>query len=515
MKLIRKYLLEVISFPLLLIAFFATRLTNLMSLPIFTDEAIYTRWAQIAKQDSNWRFISLTDGKQPSFIWAESFMMKFVEDSLLSGRLVSVFSGLLVCVGIYFLTREIFSKEKNVRWISISALIFTVFFPFLLVYDRLAIYESMTAAFFVWALYLQVLLVRRLRLDVAMILGFVLGGAVLTKSSGFLSIYLTPFLLILIDLSKKTIKSKIIKFGLLAVVSACIAYAMYSIQRLSPFFHIIDQKNSIFVHPVSEWLSFPIKLKLEIIESNFRGLSNWFFIYFNPINMVLVIASFVIFRRYLKEKALLLIWFVLPFIALCVFGKTLYPRYILFMVLPLIPLVAYAVVKIFEKYKNYVLRACLILTISAVPIWMINSIIFNFQNSPIPRSDLEQFINGWPSGGGVKESVEFFKNESKKGPIFIATQGTFGLMPYSYEIYLDSNENVTVKGYWPTNDLIPEDVLEVAKNMPTYFVFYQDCHVCETTAVAPKTWPLELIQSYKKGTGKTKLNIYKVIPVKE
>src|SRR5690606_12610111 len=153
----------------------------------------------------------------------------------------------------------------------------------------------------------------RLRLDIAMILGFVLGGAVLTKSSGFLSIYLMPILLILLDITKKTLKSNVLKFVILALVSSLIAYAMYSIQRLSPFFHIIDQKNAIFVYPVSEWIGFDLKLKFEILQSNYRGLFDWFLIYFTPVNAILVVSSFVLSKKFLREKIILVLWFLLPF----------------------------------------------------------------------------------------------------------------------------------------------------------------------------------------------------------
>ena len=80
---------------ILSIAYFATRLYNIEALPLFTDEAIYTRWSQIARFDANWRFISLTDGKQPSFVWFDMIVMKFVNDPLLAGRLVSVMAGIL------------------------------------------------------------------------------------------------------------------------------------------------------------------------------------------------------------------------------------------------------------------------------------------------------------------------------------------------------------------------------------------------------------------------------------
>ncbi len=512
MKIFKKFILEIVVGVILAVIFFVTRLVNITSLPIFTDEAIYTRWAQIARFDSNWRFISLTDGKNPSFIWADSIMMKLVDDPLFAGRLVSVFSGFLVCIGIYFLTREIFkSKEKNgVRMISLIAVVLTVLFPFLLVYDRLAIYESLTAAFFVWTLYFQILVVRHMRLDLAMILGFVLGGSVLTKSSGFLSLYLTPALLLLFNFSEKLRKKRIAKFVILVIVSAGIAYGMYSIQRLSPFFHIIAEKNTIFVHPIGEWLKLQPMDKVANFQRNFMGLWDWFLIYFTPPYILLAVLSFFVSKRFLKEKILLVAWFVIPFLGLCVLGKTLYPRYILFMTIPLIPLVAYSIYKLFTRYKNVVLRAIFILIIAALPLRMMYFIIFDFANAPIPRLDLEQFINGWPAGGGIRESVDFFNKESEKGPIYVATQGTFGLLPHAYEIYFLNNSNITLKGYWPTNETIDEEMLKEAETKPVYVVFYQDCMHCELPGIGPTTWPMDKIASYKKGIGNTTLTIYKV-----
>ena len=70
---------------LLFILYFATRLYNILDLQMFTDEAIYTRWSQIARFDANWRFISLTDGKQPSFVWINMVIMRLVDDPLLAG----------------------------------------------------------------------------------------------------------------------------------------------------------------------------------------------------------------------------------------------------------------------------------------------------------------------------------------------------------------------------------------------------------------------------------------------
>ena len=132
-----------------LVTYLFTRLANITAFPIFTDEAIYLRWAQIAGNDADWLFISLTDGKQPLFVWLAMIFQKVVDDPLLAGRLVSVFAGLSSMVGLFFLTNEIFRGKSKVslsaRKIGIVAAFLYLLYPFALVYDRLALYDSLVA----------------------------------------------------------------------------------------------------------------------------------------------------------------------------------------------------------------------------------------------------------------------------------------------------------------------------------------------------------------------------------
>src|SRR3990172_7556810 len=167
MNFIKKYKLEIIILLVSTLIYFASRFSNILSLPIFTDEAIYIRWAQIAKQDANWRFISLTDGKQPMFIWLMMISLRIIADPLLAGRIVSVGAGFLTLIGIYFLGREVFKSNK----IGLISCALYVIFPMALVYDRMALYDSLVGTFAVWALLLIVLLVRKVRMDIALIFG--------------------------------------------------------------------------------------------------------------------------------------------------------------------------------------------------------------------------------------------------------------------------------------------------------------------------------------------------------
>jgi 4-amino-4-deoxy-L-arabinose transferase-like glycosyltransferase len=168
---ILNYKKEILAAVFIVIAYFFSRLIFLGDFPIFTDEAIYTRWTQIALNDASWRFISLTDGKQPSFIWAGMVFLKIFQDPLFSLRLVSVIAGFFTLIGLGVLTYELF---KNKFAAYLASFIYLVL-PFALVYDRLALYDSLLGAFTIWGIYLSALLARRVRLDIAFFLGFVMG----------------------------------------------------------------------------------------------------------------------------------------------------------------------------------------------------------------------------------------------------------------------------------------------------------------------------------------------------
>src|SRR5581483_1465486 len=215
----------------------------------------YIRWAQIAANDANWRFISLTDGKQPMFVWLMMPLFKFVHDPLLAGRLVSVGAGFGTLLGLFFLSKELF---KN-KWIGLVTSLVYVLYPFALVYDRMALYDTLVGTFAVWSLYVAILLVRRVRLDIAFILAIVLGAAELTKTNGFFSAALVPATLILFDWQKKNRTERLVKWAFFAILAIVIAHLYYSILRLSPFFHIIDEKNRTFAYPFQEWIHHPLK----------------------------------------------------------------------------------------------------------------------------------------------------------------------------------------------------------------------------------------------------------------
>ncbi len=482
----RKHLFFLVGTALVLL-FLITRLYELRAVPIFTDEAIYVRWSQISLSDSNWRFISLTDGKQPLLIWLGSLLMQAIRDPLVAVRLVSVVAGLFTTVGVYLLAAELFKDRKTALFASFLYIIF----PFALVYDKLAVYDSLVAAFATWSLYLEVLLVRYRRLDVALITAIVIGGGLLTKSSALFFIYLLPASVLLFGATPRNIKKQLPHiarwFGLCVIVIAG-ALIISSILRLSPYFHFIGDKNELFVYPVSEWVKYPFIN----ISVNARMMVSWLVGYVTLPILFLAGVALVMEKKLWREKMLLMLWFVVPYLGLAFLGKPkfLFPRYILFMTIPLLILAAYTIVQFVNRLKSLPLQILALTVALGGMLRMDFYILTDFSKAPIPQSDKIQLISGYAAGIGVQETVDFLQEKSRSEKIYVGTVGSFGLMPQALQIYLSNNPNIEIAPFWPIEKTIPFPALVAAQDKLTYFVFYAPCDLCPQEGIAPPDWPL-------------------------
>lgn len=506
---ITRYWREITLAGLLLFAYFFLRLLNLTSLPIFTDEAIYLRWAQVSLHDASWRFISLTDGKQPMFIWIAMLFLKIIKDPLLAGRLVSVMAGFLTMAGIGLLSFELFRSKKTAYLTSLLYLVY----PFAQVYDRMALYDSMVGTFSVWALYFSIRLVRGRTIGNAYTLGGILGGGVLTKTSAFFNLALLPMTFLLGNFNKKTWLRELVIWMVLVIFSICISLLMYTVLRLSPLFGVISIKNDTFVYPLTEWFKHPFTYFL----GNLRGLTSWLLQYLGVSYTLLLLVGLGAFKKEWKEKTVLVIYFLVPFIYLALFGKVIFPRFIFFMSLMLLPVIGWALSFLLNQTASYWMKKNLSMTIIVQiiviiififhPVYRSLTFAINPINASIADADNAQYINGWNAGWGVNESISFFKQEAKDKKVFIGTEGTFGLMPFALEMYLVNNPNIVLKGYWGFDKTLPVDVLAASKTMPTYFIFYQPNH---REQLATNLYPLKLVMQKQQGNTKYFFQVYQV-----
>jgi hypothetical protein len=527
-----------------ILLFLVIRFTNLTIIPIFTDEAIYIRWSEIAWKPNLERlgeartsiFIPLSDGKQPLYMWLAGIPMQFTTDHLWAGRLPAIFAGLFAMIGLWLVTYELF-KRKKIAYIA-SAVYMVL--PFTLLYDRMMLADSMLAMWGIWSLYLSIILVKTRSLKVGIALGVVYGLGLLTKSPALFYILLTPLTLVFFNNItrdgqlqtqnmqfwkwKKTEWSQLLRLTYLWGIAIVIGQMFQGILRISNMYHMIGRKNLEFVLTTQEFLEKPFSL----FYGNLIGTSNWFYQYLGTALILCIAVALVIalIKRDIRI-ALLTLLVIIPWFGSISMAKVLYPRYLLFFTPPLLIIIAYGIhaitdllnintVRYLKNYKHrLLLQAIVILAIFSTSLVTSYYILFNPPAAKLALQDREQYIVGWPSGYGVDQITEFLMKEYKeKGKLAVGTEGTFGLMPFALQIkFYDeiynqpgSNEKLFIDGYWPF-DRVPQKIVELAAGRPTYFVVYQ------TEKDPPPEFPLELVMKIEKPGGQASMRLYKVTPV--
>lgn len=443
----------------LVLLFALTRLINLTNLPIFTDEAIYIHWAKLAWKDASWRFVSLTDGRQPFQTWATIPFLKLFSDPLFAGRLFGVASGFLALAGIFSLAFYLFGK----RAAYLASLVY-IFNPYYLFYDRMALVDSAVNGFFIWFVFFSLILLKYPRLDLALIFGMLSGLGTLAKST--VRLFFLPFIFAPLSyFGQKNWIKKTINYFALVVISGSLALVFYNLQRLSPYMHFIEQKNTTFVKTIPEFLSNPFDPlihNLKTIPYFFTSESGYLLILFGLIGLILL---------WQKNKVLtfqLLMFFAIPFFIIASMAKVVFPRYLIFLTIPFLLGFVYLWHKTSKKW--------LLLIVYFVPaIYLVGQVIFAPQLLPWPEIDRGQYFEGSSSGKGTLEIVQFIqKQENKHDQIYVFTEGTFGLLPYALDIYFPHDQpKVKFEARWPIKDEDLEYARKLSQQYPVYFVFHE------------------------------------------
>lgn len=366
----------------------------------------------------------------------------------------------------------------------------------------------------VWALFLTVLMAEFLRFDTALLLGMAVGAGFLTKSSAQFALTLLPTTLLLVNWKNREKGKTLMKLLGLGAVTVLLSKSIELILRLAPLSHMIGLKDHTFIVTNQEFIARPF----ERLLGNLGGLWSWTQSYMTyPLMGLFIVGEIYGLKRYRAKTLFLSLWFLVPFFALASFGKVLYPRYLLFMLAPLLPITAIGIglvlnvldrffaqltVKTWlrkwtkrEREGSYMFLKMVALTyLLILPLYFSYKIIYNPISAPFPSVDRFQLLDDWPSGYGINEVVDYINQRSKTEKIFVGTEGTFGLTPAALNIYLKDNKNVEIKGYWPVDTSIQE-LAEIAKTgKPTYLLLK------DTQSPKPE-WPVEIVGKWRKGKG--------------
>ncbi len=469
--------------------FIITRIVNIEKFPIFNDEGIYIQWAKTAWHDASWRFISLTDGKQPLQTWGTIPLLKlFPNNALLAGRLFAVVTGFVSLVGIFSLLFYLFNKKT--AYIGLLLYIFT---PYFLFYDRLALSDSGVNAAFIWVFFFSILLAKTIRLDIALLFGMIGGIAVLTKSSAQVFIglaFMGPLLFLSLKRPFKKNLQKAINYYALYLVVIFISFVIYNVQRLSPFLHFVTEKNKVFLLSFSDFIQSPFMVFFHNISTlplyvfwemgfvmGFLGLIGWFLLWKKDKSFFLYFSA----------------WLVILYIGVSFFTRILFPRYLIFF--STLFLITTAFLLSYLKGKKTIIMALMLFLSFFVFDYYI---LFDIKGIPFPPVDRGQYLEGWTAGWGVKEIMEYARARSKEKPVVILAEGDFGMTGDVLNVYLRKNDHIFIKGYWPlSNQNIIDNLQELQKNVVLVVISHQNS--------LPINIHMKLIKRYDKPGNKSSI----------
>lgn len=407
---------------------FALRLINLLSFPMFNDEALLLGWSKMVSENpaENLTLSIRADGYPPLTTWIYAIIFKFFSNPLFAGRLVSVFAGALSAVGVYLIGQLLYSKR-----VGILAAISYIFVPMTFFIDRYAYHDSLITFFAVYTFLFTLLILKGNAKNKPLYflgLGLSLGIGVLSKTAAFLILIIPPLAWFLLKSEDSSAKKslKILTF------SYAFPALSYSWLFSDPYSWIIFKKGRDLSMSYGEILAFPFAQW----KTNFLLIFINFWYYLTPTLLMLFFYAFYKLAIKREKNQLFLISFSLVVLAffLIVSKGRIHFKYLAFIFPFLLIFLAFYIEKIGtclfiwikENKKNisYTIKSefvsgILLLMLLIPSLRFDYSLITNPYKAPFEPIDYELHLQAIFSGAKLEECAKFLRDLSQKRPILI------------------------------------------------------------------------------------------------
>lgn len=414
-----------------LVGYFIAHLLDPTNLPVFADEAIYIRWAQLIIDDwQQYLLFPLNDGKTPIYIWALVPFQYIFKDQLLAGRFVSMLVGLFQALTMYLLAKEL-RLSKFSSWLAAG---FSTVLPYWYFHHHLALMDGMLTLLI--SLSLLFLLKTKLvtnkkqsfSLHNVFLSGLFLGLAILTKLPAILFIP-SLFFVAIILLSPKIQTKKIIQNFFFILV---IASSLFLLLIIHPSFAQLFSRGSDFLF---SWQDILFKQKWIETVPSWPTYIGYFIHYLTwPIFLLAIFGTFLSRKR--ECVALNLGWIIYAF-PIMLMGRVVFSRYLISVSL-FITLAA--ILTIDQLIKKGFFAQLVVFLLLGVSFFQSISFIYSIQFQPektnFVQSDKEQYLTEWSAGYGVKETVELITKLSNNHSVLVLSEGYFGTLPDGLLMYL-------------------------------------------------------------------------------
>jgi len=386
----------------LLALYAGSRLVGLTALPAFLDENWHVSWAMHVAEgqrlDRPWQF-----GKGLS-VFVNSLAFPWAaEHGLWASRSVTALLGLVGLWGCAETARRLYG-----RLAGLIAGAFYCLCPFLLFHERLVLSDPAMAAFGAALLALSVRLGQSPTVLSGLLAGTALTFTLISKATG-LALAFEPLAAVVL-LVPRPWRAWRALLAAYALPAALMSWPLVRFWQTSPTMRVGIGAGGL--------------LSRTHFSENLPLIADWLSSYLTAPLLALAVAGFVL-ATVRRERGGWLLGLValLPLIPFVAMAQIWFPRYVVFAGAPLLVLAASAVVaatlavgaRLGPTAGRWALAGGLVFGLAA-------ALPFDYalwtdpRRAPLPATDRFQFVDGWPSGYGIRDTIAFVKQELTSRP---------------------------------------------------------------------------------------------------
>jgi hypothetical protein len=418
-------------FVFLIAALLILRFSFILKAPLYLDEGIYISWANLIHNSKDFAYTSLQDGKTPLYFWLLSFWGPQINNYLLAGRLISIFSGLVTAASWMI----IFNKNFKKSFIYLSIFLIA---PYGFLVERMALSDSLLIALSSLSLMFIIcaknILENKNKINYYLfylsmsLSGIALGFSYATKTTTRL--FFITYLIIIFSwiflycLNKQYKKMITLLIGSIILILFYNEIITYFKVGGYIFWNSIAQKEQLMIYSPSEIITRLTNNPLSAF--NYAAL---FFEYLQKyLSTLLILTTIGIIQIIRKKENQKFIWLIFYFVfvsfAICVSGKVMASRYIYAVYPTLLAISVFGIDYLISIKKKW--STLLLLSIYITTLFQSLPYVFNFEKASYAKDDQQYFVSGNLTALGLNHVMKYFKDKDTTDTL-IGLSGSWGI----------------------------------------------------------------------------------------